>query len=142
MKRYVPTVKTPFALKTTFAGSLVPLNILISPSIIPYNRSGHIIEQLITQNGLKDAYIRMTLSRGPTAHGLIPQHPCNPTFVVHAKPLAVYPPAWHTTGLSLKTSSFRRSDTCPVSGHKTLNFMTNYLVKKKRSTTGIMTRLS
>ncbi len=91
----------------------------------------HIIEQLITQNGLSDAYIRMTLSRGQASHGLIPHHPCNPTFVIHAKPLTPYPPAWHTTGLSLKTSSFRRSDTCPISGHKTLNFMTNYLVKKE-----------
>ena len=91
----------------------------------------HIIEQLIAQNGLSDAYIRMTLSRGPASHGLIPQHPCNPTFVVHAKPLTVYPPAWRTEGLSLMTSPFRRSVTCPVSGHKTLNFMANYLVKKE-----------
>lgn len=91
----------------------------------------HIIGQLITQNGLNDAYIRMTLSRGLTSHGLIPHHPYRPTFVVCAKPLTAYPPAWHTTGLSLKTSSFRRSDTCPISGHKTLNFMTNYLVKKE-----------
>ncbi len=91
----------------------------------------HIIEQLITQNGLNDAYIRMTLSRGSTAHGLIPHHPYDPTFMVHAKPLTAYPPAWQTTGLLLMTSSFRRSDTCPVSGHKTLNFMTNYLVKKE-----------
>ncbi len=92
---------------------------------------GQIIGHLITQNGLNDAYIRMTLSRGPAAHGLIPHHPCDPTFVIHAKPLTTYPPAWHTTGLSLKTSPFRRSDTCPISGHKTLNFLTNYLVKKE-----------
>lgn len=91
----------------------------------------YIIGQLIAQNGLSDAYIRMTLSRGSSSHGLIPRHPCNPTFAIHAKPLTVYPPAWRTTGLSLMTSSFRRSDTCPVSSHKTLNFMTNYLVKKE-----------
>ena len=96
-----------------------------------FQQIGHIIEQLITQNGLKDAYIRMTLSRGSTSHGLIPHHPCDPTFVVHAKPLTPYPPAWHITGLSLTTSSFRRSDTCPISGHKTLNFLTNYLIKKE-----------
>lgn len=96
-----------------------------------FQQIGQIIEQLIMQNSLKDAYIRMTLSRGTTAHGLIPHHLCDPTFVIHAKPLTPCLPAWYTTGLSLMTSSFRRSDTCPISGHKTLNFLTNYLVKKE-----------
>src|SRR5574337_2206261 len=45
-----------------------------------------IIEQLLIFNNLLDAYIRMTLSRGFAANGLIPTGMCSPTFVIHTKP--------------------------------------------------------
>ncbi|MFN3531050.1 MAG: aminodeoxychorismate lyase [Candidatus Brocadia sp.] len=89
------------------------------------------IEQLLTRNNLQDAYIRMTLSRGSGTNGLIPIDACSPTFVIHTKPLAAYPAPLYKTGMSLITSAIRRSTTCPISPHKTLNYLTNYLVKKE-----------
>src|SRR5574337_1192981 len=95
-----------------------------------------IIEQLLTRNNLQDAYIRMTLSRGCGANGFIPPGVCNPTFVIHAKPLIAYPASLYKTGVSLITSHIRRSTTCPISCHKTLNFLTNYLIKREAAEKG------
>ena len=95
-----------------------------------------IIEQLLAANNLQDAYIRMTLSRGLGVNGLISTGTCTPTFVIHTKPLTAYPASLYKTGVSLITSHIRRSTTCPISCHKTLNFLTNYLIKKKASGKG------
>ncbi|MBM4066398.1 MAG: aminodeoxychorismate lyase [Planctomycetes bacterium] len=95
-----------------------------------------IIEQLLAANNLQDAYIRMTLSRGPGVNGLIPKGTYTPTFVIYAKPLASYPASLYKTGVSLITSHIRRSTTCPISCHKTLNFLTNYLIKREASEKG------
>ncbi|MBI2471551.1 MAG: aminodeoxychorismate lyase [Planctomycetes bacterium] len=107
---------------------------------IPFHYTSHkiqqIIEQLLVENNLNDAYIRMTLSRGTGVNGLIPKGACTPTFVVHAKPLIAYPVSLYKTGASLITSHIRRSTTCPVSCHKTLNFLTNYLIKREASEKG------
>ena len=92
-----------------------------------------IIEELLTENNLQNAYIRMTLSRGLGVNGLISTGTCTPTFVIHTKPLAAYPASLYKTGVSLITSHIRRSTTCPISCHKTLNFLTNYLIKKEAS---------
>lgn len=90
----------------------------------------HVIEQLLTHNNLQDAYIRMTLSRGCGVNGFIPTDICSPTFVIHTKPFVAYPAPLYKTGMSLITSAIRRSTTCPISPHKTLNYLTNYLIKK------------
>ncbi len=95
-----------------------------------------IIEQLLAANNLQDAYIRMTLSRGLGVNGLISTGTGTPTFVIHAKPLAAYPASLYKTGVSLITSHIRRSTTCPISYHKTLNFLTNYLIKREASEKG------
>src|SRR3990172_4583331 len=96
-----------------------------------------IIEQLLAANNLQDAYIRMTLSRGLGVNGLISTGTCTPTFVIHAKPLAVYPASLYKTGVSLITSHIRRSTTCPLLRHKTLNFLANYLIKKEAVDKGV-----
>lgn len=95
-----------------------------------------IIEQLLTENNLKDAYLRMTLSRGLGVDGLISTGTGTPTFVIHTKPLAAYPASLYKTGVSLTTSHILRSTTCPVSCHKTLNFLTNYLIKREAAEKG------
>ena len=95
-----------------------------------------IIEQLLAANNLQDAYIRMTLSRGLGVNGLISTGTCTPTFVIHAKPLTAYPESLYKTGVALITSHILRSTTCPISCHKTLNFLTNYLIRREASEKG------
>src|SRR5574341_974915 len=96
-----------------------------------------IIEQVLTQNNLQDAYIRMTLSRGFGRNGLIPTTMCSPTFVIHTKPLVGYPALLYKTGMLLVTSSVRKSTTCPISSYKTLNYLTNYFIKKEAIQKGV-----
>jgi len=90
-----------------------------------------IIEQLLTINNLSDAYIRLTLSRGRGANGFIPANYCSPTFVVHTKPFTPYPVSLYESGVTLIISGTYKSTSCPLSRHKTLNFLENYLVKKE-----------
>ncbi|KKO20732.1 MAG: aminodeoxychorismate lyase [Candidatus Brocadia sp.] len=90
-----------------------------------------IIEELLTRNGLQNAYVRMTLSRGFGMNGLITAGICQPTFLIHTKPLTAYPASLYKTGVSLVISSVRRSTTCPIAKHKTLSYLTNYLIKKE-----------
>lgn len=101
------------------------------PFHYPPDQIKQITQQLLTRNNLDDAYIRMTLSRGFGAHGIIPSGTYNPTFVIHTRPLTVYSVSLYEMGISLITSHIRRSTTCPLSNHKTLNFLENYLVKKE-----------
>ncbi|MEB2309502.1 MAG: aminodeoxychorismate lyase [Candidatus Brocadiaceae bacterium] len=90
-----------------------------------------IIEQLLARNKLRDAYVRMTLSRGSGMNEFIPTGIYQPTFLIHTKPFTAYPASFYKTGVSLITSSIRRSTTCPISNHKTLSYLTNYLIKKE-----------
>lgn len=108
---------------------------------IPFCYTSHqirqIIQKLLVENNLSNAYVRMTLSRGAGVDGLIPKGTGVPTFVIHAKPLVAYPASLYKTGVTLITSNIRRSTTCPISCHKTLNFLTNYLIKKEASGKGV-----
>ena len=123
--------KKPFQLEDHIARLSNSAKYFDIPFSYTYKQIQKIINQLLDKNNLKDAYIRMTLSRGYGGNGLIPTGVCNPTFVIHAKPLAVYPASLYTTGVSLITSPIRRSTTCPLLRHKTLNFLANYLIKKE-----------
>ena len=122
--------KTPFRLEDHVARLSNSARYFGIPFCYTPRQIWQIIEQLLSKNDLKDAYIRMTLSRGAGVNGLIPRGECTPTFVVHTKPLVSYPASLYETGACLVTSPIRRSVTCPVSRHKTLNFLTNYLIKK------------
>ncbi len=123
--------KMPFRLEDHVARLLNSAQYFGIPFPYSTDRLQQVIQQLLARNDLEDAYIRMTLSRGLGTHGILPSGICNPTFVVHTRPLTAYAPSWYETGVSLITSRIRRSTTCPLSKHKTLNFLTNYLIKKE-----------
>lgn len=123
--------KKPFRLEDHIARLLNSAQYLEIPFRYTPQQIYQVIEQLLTENNLTDAYIRMTLSRGSGVNGLIPTGRENSTFVIHAKPLPLYAVSLYETGTSLFTSHRKRSTTCPVSRHKTLNFLTNYLIKKE-----------
>ncbi len=102
---------------------------------IPFNYTlqqiSEILEELLIKNDLNNAYVRMTLSRGAEVNGFFPAEKCAPTFIVYTRPVVSYPLLLYETGMLLITSSIRRSTTCPISKHKTLNYLTNYIIKKE-----------
>ncbi|HLX94191.1 MAG TPA: aminotransferase class IV [Verrucomicrobiae bacterium] len=83
-------------------------------------------EQLIEQNQLPEAILRVTLTRGPGERGYTPGAAGKPTVVMtlHAAPSSESPVHW-----SLITSAFRVPAANPLSSFKTLNKLTHVMAR-------------
>ncbi len=90
-------------------------------------------EQLIEQNQLPEAILRLTLTRGPGARGYTPNAEGRPTVVMtlHAAPASENPAHW-----SLITSSFRVPAADPLSSFKTLNKLTHVMARAEAAARG------
>ena len=89
------------------------------------------IKELITTNNIPDAYIRITLSRGPGNNGLAISEGPNPTLLIQSKPFTPYQEELYKNGMDLIVSNVRRSTSCPISCHKTTNLLTSILLKEE-----------
>jgi aminodeoxychorismate lyase len=83
-------------------------------------------EQLIEQNQMPEAVLRVTLTRGPGERGYTPKAEGQPTVVMslHAAPPSENPIQWN-----LITSSFRVLAADPLSSFKTLNKLTHVMAR-------------
>jgi branched-chain amino acid aminotransferase len=89
------------------------------------------IAQTLQVNGLQQAVVRLTLSRGvPTARGLLPAGDPQPTVVVHAQPFHGYEPALYQRGMRAVTSDIRRNEHSPTSNIKSLSYLDNILARQ------------
>ena len=79
---------------------------------------------LLEANGLTEAAIRLTLTRGPGPRGLAVPANTTPTLLITAAPLP--PPAGPMT---LITASIRREEASPLSRIKTLNYLPGVLAR-------------
>ena len=68
-----------------------------------------IFTQLLVRNGLGDAGLRLTISRGEGELGIDPSLCVHPTVVVIAKPLVGYPARHRELGMCLHLASIRRN---------------------------------
>ncbi|HMK60726.1 MAG TPA: branched-chain-amino-acid transaminase [Dissulfurispiraceae bacterium] len=88
------------------------------------------IFEVLMSNELKDAYVRLTISRGAGPIGLDPALCKSPTFVVMAHKFQNYPKAYYEEGLSIVISSVRRNLKEALNPMiKSLNFLNNILAK-------------
>jgi branched-chain amino acid aminotransferase len=84
----------------------------------------------LAANGLADAYIRLVVSRGVGDLGLDPRKCAEPTVVIIASHIELYPQSLYETGLPLVTSSIRRAPPDVLDPSlKTLNYLTSILAK-------------
>jgi len=90
-------------------------------------------EQLIDQNQMPEAILRITLTRGPGERGYTPKAGGSPTVVMtlHAALLAETPVQW-----SLITSSFRVLAADPLSSFKTLSKLTHVMARAEAAEKG------
>lgn len=90
-------------------------------------------EQLIEQNQMSEAVLRVTLTRGPGERGYTPKAEGMPTMVMtlHAAPPSENPLHW-----SLVTSSFRVLAADPLSSFKTLNKLTHVMARAEAAGQG------
>jgi len=82
------------------------------------------------QNGLRDGYIRLVVTRGVGDLGLAPWLCAKASVVIIADKIALYPPEFYATGLTVVTVPTRRVGAAAVPpGIKSLNYLNNILAK-------------
>lgn len=99
---------------------------------IPYTQEEltDIVVETVAKNDLKDAYIRLVVSRGIGDLGLDPYKCKRPSVVIICEPLAIFPKQLYETGLEIVTVASRRNRPDVLSPMvKSLNYLNNVLVK-------------
>lgn len=95
------------------------------------------MEKNVVGQGHSDAYLRITISRGPGDIGLDPALCPTPTVVIMTKPLQPPPPEQYQTGVSLIVANTRRNLPSALSPQiKATNFLNNILAKREAIAAG------
>ena len=82
------------------------------------------------RNGLRDGYIRLVVTRGVGDLGLSPWLCPKPSVFIIADKIALYPPEYYTSGLSIVTVPTRRLGAGALPPMvKSLNYLNNILAK-------------
>lgn len=90
------------------------------------------LAETLAGNGLKDAVLRLTLTRGPGLRGLAPPSDPHPTLLIAAAPL---PPPLPPARLITATVT-RRNEHSPLSRIKSLNYLDNILARLEAERAG------
>ncbi len=94
------------------------------------------IYETLIANGFRNAYIRVTVSRGRGAIGLDPDLCADPTIVIIVQEFKEYPQAFYKDGISIIVADTKRNLKEAIDPRiKSLNFLNNILAKieaKKR----------
>jgi branched-chain amino acid aminotransferase group I len=85
------------------------------------------IDTLLERNGLTDAYLRLTVTAGPSPD----EGGASPSVLLVARPLSGYPPALYRRGMAAVTGSTRRNEASPLSRVKSLNYLDNLLAREE-----------
>jgi len=85
------------------------------------------IAQILTARSLANGVLRLTLTRGPAARGLLPTGPVSPTVLIQAGPL---PPPAGPARLIVALST-RRNEWSPTSKLKSTNYLDNILARQE-----------
>ena len=81
-------------------------------------------------NQLREAYIRLIVTRGVGDLGLDPDKCPQPTIIIIADKIALYPPKFYEEGLEIVTASVRRNYAEAINPRiKSLNYLNNILAK-------------
>ncbi len=88
------------------------------------------IYDTIGANSLKNAYVRLTISRGYGPIGLDPDLCKEPTFVIIAEDMKDYPKTFYEKGITVVIAKTRRNLSDAINPRiKSLNFLNNILAK-------------
>ena len=95
------------------------------------------ILECLRANNLKDAYIRLVMTRGTGDLGLDMRKCKRPSLIIIADKIELYPQMYYEKGLTVITSSLRRPrhDTLPPA-IKSLNYLNNILARAEATRAG------
>jgi branched-chain amino acid aminotransferase len=91
------------------------------------------ITAVTSAGNLEDAAVRITLSRGPAARGVLPAAVSTPTMLITAGPR---PPAASAAHVIISTVT-RRNEASPLSRIKTLNYLDSILARQDAARRGV-----
>ncbi len=95
------------------------------------------VRETLRANNLRDAYIRLVVTRGVGDLGLDPKKCPQATVIIIADKIALYPPECYTQGLEVNTVSTRRNSSQAVNPNiKSLNYLNNILAKIEAGLSG------
>lgn len=86
--------------------------------------------------GEPDAYVRLTVSRGPGAPAPDPSSCGRPTVMVVVRPFTSPPERWLSEGLRTITAHIRRNTSSPLTRIKSLNYLECILAKQAAKSAG------
>ncbi|HEX4569257.1 MAG TPA: aminotransferase class IV [Dongiaceae bacterium] len=102
----------------------------LPPPVLPEIAAA--VRDTLAANGLADASIRITLTRGAGPRGLLPPAEPTPTLMVTAHPL----PSSLPTAMSACLASIRRNEHSPLSRIKSLAYLENILALGEAAAAG------
>ena len=106
---------------------------------IPHTKPqlAEIVKQSLRVNRLRDAYLRLVVTRGEGDLGLDPRKCKRPTVFVIADKIRLYPPSLYERGLALITVATQRNVPEALNPQiKSLNYLNNILAKIEAITAG------
>lgn len=97
-----------------------------------------VVLETLRANKLRDAYVRLVVTRGVGDLGLDPRKCAVPTVFCIASHIELYPEEFYQTGLSLITCATRRNSPDALNGSiKSLNYLNNILAKVECARAGV-----
>ena len=94
--------------------------------------------ETVAANNMRDAYIRLVVSRGVGDLGIDPDKCPEPTLFIIVSTISLYPPEFYEKGISLITASTRRIPMqCLDPRIKSLNYLNNILAKIEAKKAGV-----
>lgn len=96
------------------------------------------VVETLKVNGLRDAYVRLVVTRGKGDLGLDPRKCAKPTIFIIADKIALYPKAYYEHGLSIMTVPTVRNHPEALNPQiKSLNYLNNILAKIEATNAGV-----
>ncbi len=88
------------------------------------------IYETLAANELKDAYIRLVVTRGAGSLGLDPNRTSDPQVIIITDKIVMYPAEYYENGLAIITASTIRNHPAALSPRiKSLNYLNNIMAK-------------
>lgn len=104
---------------------------------VSWQEMEEVVLETCRRNNLKDAYIRLVVSRGYGDLGLDPRKCPRPTIVCIADTISLYPEEVYTEGMKVVSVSTRRNPADTLSPQiKSLNYLTGIMAKISAVTLG------
>lgn len=115
--------------------------LLLTIPLTPSEMKTKVLET-IRANELRDGYVRLIVTRGVGNLGLAPDRCKNPSIIIIASTISLYPEEMYEKGLEVVTASTRRNSSAAMPpAVKSLNYLNNILAKIEAAQAGCVEAL-